>query len=93
MENEENENLTADAVRELQLSIRYVFINYPVERLKVIHWELYRGWVYNSAVTVSAEEITDMLMYYEMFEDFIDDLFKYCQHLNKTALKDSPVDM
>jgi len=93
MENEENENLTPEAVRDLQLSIRYVFINYPVERLKAIHWELYRGWVYNSAVTVSAEEITDMLMYYEMFKDFIDDLFKYCQHLNKTALKDSPVDM
>ena len=93
MENKENEDLTPEAVRDLQLSIRYVFINYPVERLKAIHWELYRGWVYNSAVTVSAEEITDMLMYYEFFEDFIDDLFKYCQHLNKTALKDSPVDM
>lgn len=93
MKNEANEDLTAEAVRDLQLSIRYVFINYPVERLKAIHWDLYRGWVYNSAVTVSAEEITDMLMYYEMFEDFIDDLFKYCQHLNMTALKDSSVDI
>jgi len=68
-------------------NFRYVFINYPVERLKAIHWELYRGWVYNSAVTLSSEEITDMLMYYEMIEEFIDDLYKYCQHLNKTALK------
>lgn len=53
MENYENEILTPEAVRDLQLSIRYVFINYPLERLKAILWELYRGWVYNSAVTVS----------------------------------------
>jgi hypothetical protein len=73
-------------VRDLQLGMRHFFINYPHEELRQIVWELYRGWVYESAEWVSAEQITDMLLFYEAFHLFINDVNEYCQYLNRTVL-------
>jgi hypothetical protein len=45
----EFKELSPKEVRDLQLGMRHFFINYPHEELKKLIWELYRGWVYNSA--------------------------------------------
>lgn len=79
--------LSPKQVRDLQLSMRHFFINYSQEEVKRIIWELYRGWVYNSAEYVSPEEITNMLLFYEAINEFINDVHNYCEYLNRTVLK------
>jgi hypothetical protein len=81
------EELSPNQVRDLQLAMRHFFVNYPHEEVKRIIWELYRGWVFNSAEYVQQEEITDMLLFYEAILEFTDDVHNYCQYLGRTVLK------
>lgn len=75
--------LTPDEVKEVLLGIRYIFINYPPEKFKEIIWDLYRGWVYNSAEWVQQNDITNMLLFYDFITHLIDELFEYSQYLNR----------
>jgi hypothetical protein len=79
--------LSPNEVRDLQLGMRHFFINYPPEELKEVIWDLYRGWVYNSAEYVGKEEITNMLLFYEAIHPFMNDVYNYCQYLDRTVLK------
>lgn len=79
--------LSQAEVQDLQLGMRHFFINYPPEKLKEVIWDLYRGWVYNSAEYVGKEEITDMLLFYEAIHPFMIDVYNYCQYLDRTVLK------
>jgi hypothetical protein len=81
------EELSPNQVRDLRLGMRYFFVNYPHEEVKRIIWELYRGWVFNSADYVQQEEITDMLLFYEAYLEFANDVHNYCLYLNRTVLK------
>ena len=81
------EELSPNQVRDLQLGMRHFFVNYPLEEVKRIIWELYRGWVFNSAEYVQQEEITDMLLFYEAILEFADDVHSYCQYLGRSVLK------
>jgi len=81
------EELSPNQVRDLQLSMRHFFVNYPYQEVKRIIWELYRGWVFNSAEYVQQEEITDMLLFYEAILEFTDDVHSYCQYLDRNVLK------
>jgi hypothetical protein len=67
------EELSSNQVRDLQLGMKHFFVNYPHEEVKRIIWELYRGWVFNSAEYVQQEEITDMLLFYEAILEFTRD--------------------
>ncbi|KAA8485554.1 hypothetical protein BDE36_0422 [Arcticibacter tournemirensis] len=87
MEKEEFKELSPKEIKDLQYGLRHLFVNYPYDELKKIIWELYRGWVYNSAESVTGEEITNMLLFYEGFNLFLDDLYEYCEYLNRTVLK------
>ncbi|WCT12285.1 hypothetical protein [Mucilaginibacter jinjuensis] len=81
MENDlEFKELSPDDIRNLQLGMRHLFTNYPHEELKKTIWELYRGWVYNSAEYVSPKEITEMLLLYEAMLAFTNDVHEYCQY-------------
>jgi len=82
-ENIEFKELSSGEVKEMLLSIRYIFINYPPEKLKETIWQLYRGWVYNSAEWVQQDDIKDMLLFYDFITHLIDDLFEYSQYLNR----------
>jgi hypothetical protein len=84
----EFKELSPKEVRDLQLGMRHFFINYPHEELKKLIWELYRGWVYNSAEYVIGDEITNMLLFYEAIHEFTNDVHNYCQYLNRTVLKE-----
>lgn len=55
MENQEFKELSATEVKDLQYGLRHLLLNYPHDELKKIIWELYRGWVYNSAESVTGE--------------------------------------
>ncbi|WP_432329357.1 hypothetical protein ACRQ5D_14705 [Mucilaginibacter sp. P25] len=79
----EFKELSPGEIREMLLGIRYIFINYPPEKLKEIIWQLYRGWVYNSAEWVQQDDIKDMLLFYDFITHLIDDLFEYSQYLNR----------
>ncbi len=79
--------LSSSEVRDLQLAMRHFFINYPQENLKGVIWDLYRGWVFNSAEYVEREEIKDMLLFYEAILEFMNDVNNYCQYLDRTVLK------
>ncbi|QTE35811.1 hypothetical protein J3L18_22040 [Mucilaginibacter gossypii] len=79
--------LASSEVRDLQLAMRHFFINYPQEKLKGVIWDLYRGWVFNSAEYVEREEIKDMLLFYEAILEFMNDVNNYCQYLDRTVLK------
>jgi len=81
------EELSPNQARDLQLGMRHFFVNYPHEEVKRILWELYRGWVFNSAEYVQQEEITDMLLFYEAILEFTDDVHSYSQYLDRTVLK------
>ena len=81
------EELSSNQVRDLRLGMRHFFVNYPHEDVKRIVWELYRGWVFNSAEYVQQEEITDMLLFYEAILEFTNDVHSYCQFLGRTVLK------
>jgi hypothetical protein len=81
------QELSPNQVRDLQLGMRHFFVNYPHEEVKRIIWELYRGWVFNSAEYVQQEEITDMLLFYEAILEFTGDVHSYCQYLGRTVLK------
>ncbi|SDR83165.1 hypothetical protein SAMN05216490_0022 [Mucilaginibacter mallensis] len=81
------EELSPNQVRDLQLGMRHFFVNYPHEEVKRIIWDLYRGWVFNSAEYVQQEEITDMLLFYEAILEFTNDVHSYCQFLGRTVLK------
>jgi len=81
------EGLSPNQIRDLQLGMRHFFVNYPHEDVKRIVWELYRGWVFNSAEYVQQEEITDMLLFYEAILEFTNDVHSYCQFLGRTVLK------
>ena len=85
MENDDIEfkELSPREIKEMLLGIRYIFINYPPEKLKEIIWQLYRGWVYNSAEWVQQDDIKDMLLFYDFITHLIDDLFEYSQYLNR----------
>ncbi|QEM05551.1 hypothetical protein DIU31_019255 [Mucilaginibacter rubeus] len=85
MENDDIEfkELSPGEIKEMLLGIRYIFINYPPEKLKEIIWQLYRGWVYNSAEWVQQDDIKDMLLFYDFITHLIDDLFEYSQYLNR----------
>jgi hypothetical protein len=89
MENDNTEfkEPSPNEVRDLQLGMRHFFTNYPHEELKQIIWDLYRGWVYESADYVTAKQTTDMLLFYEAFLEFTNDVHEYCQYLNRTVLK------
>lgn len=50
-------------------------------------WELYRAWVFNTAEIVEREEITDMLLFYEIILDFMKTVNDYCDYLDRTVLK------
>lgn len=78
--------LSRGEIRDLQLGMRHFFINYPHGHLKGVIWDLYRGWVFNSAEYIQREEIKDMLLFYEAILSFMDDAHKYCQHLDHTVL-------
>jgi len=79
--------LSPSEVRDLQLGIRHFFTNYPHQGLKVKIWDLYRGWVFNSAEYVGCEEITNMLLFYEALLAFIDDAHQYRRYLDRTVLR------
>ncbi len=79
----EFKELSQGEIKEMLLGIRYIFINYPPEKLKEIIWQLYRGWVYNSAEWVQQDDIKDMLLFYDFITHLIDDLFEYSQYLNR----------
>ena len=79
----EFKELSPGEIKEMLLGIRYIFINYPPEKLKEIIWQLYRGWVYNSAEWVQQDDIKDMLLFYDFITHLIDDLFEYSQYLNR----------
>ena len=81
------EELSPNQVRDLQLGMRHFFVNNPYEEVKRIIWELYRGWVFNSAEYVQQEEITNMLLFYEAILEFTNDIHSYCQYLGRTVLK------
>ena len=85
MENDDIEfkELSPGEIKEMLLGIRYIFINYPPEKLKEIIWQLYRGWVYHSAEWVQQDDIKDMLLFYDIITHLIDDLFEYSQYLNR----------
>ena len=84
---EKFEELTTTDIRDLQLSMRYFFINYSQEEIKRVMWELYRAWVFNTAEIVEREEITDMLLFYEIILDFMKTVNEYCDYLDRTVLK------
>ncbi len=84
---QEFKGVSQDEIRSLQLAMRDIFVNHPHEDVKRILWELYKGWVYNSADYVSSEEITSMLLFYERILEFMGDVHSYCQILNRTVLK------
>lgn len=86
---QEFKELSPNEIRDLQLAMRYFFINYPHENLKEVIWDLYRGWVFNSAEYVEREEIKNMLLFYEAMLSFMDDVYEYCQYLDRTVLKSS----
>ena len=81
------EELSSNQVRDLQLGMKHFFVIYPHEEVKRIIWELYRGWVFNSAEYVQQEEITDMLLFYEAILEFTRDTHNYSQYLGRTVLK------
>lgn len=81
--NIEYKELSAAEVKEMLFGIRYIFVNYPPEKLREIIWQLYRGWVYNSAEWAQEEDIRDMLLFYDFITQLIDDLFQYSQYLNR----------
>ena len=81
------EELSPIQVRDLQLGMRHFFVNYPHEEVRRIIWELYRGWVFNSAEYVQQEEITETLLFYEAILGFANDVHSYCQYLDRTVLK------
>jgi len=85
MENDniEYKELSPAEVKEMLLGIRYIFVNYPPEKLREIIWQLYRGWVYNSAEWAQEDDIRDMLLFYDFITHWIDDLFQYSQYLNR----------
>jgi len=79
----EFKELSPGEVKEMLLGMRYIFINYPPEKFKEIMWQLYRGWVYNSAEWVQQDDIKDMLLFYDFITHLIDDLFEYSQYLSR----------
>ena len=79
------EELSLNQVRDLQLGMKHFFVNYPHEEVKRTIWELYRGWVFNSAEYVQQEEITEMLLFYEAILEFTNDVHSYCQYLGRTV--------
>ena len=85
MENENNDfkALSPEEVKDILLGIRYIFVNYPPEKLREIIWQLYRGWVYNSAEWAQEDDIRDMLLFYDFITHLIDDLFEYSQYLDR----------
>jgi hypothetical protein len=85
--------LSAKEVVDLQYGIGHFFINYPNETLKNIMWELYSGWIYESADAVSPEQIRDMLIFYQSWGLFIDDVHQYSQHLEKKVLSRGKADI
>ena len=78
--------LSAKDVMDLRYGIGHFFINYPYETLKNILWELYSAWIYESADAVTPEQIKDMLIFYQSWGLFIDDLHKYSEYLEKNVL-------
>jgi len=83
----EFKELSPEEVRDLQLGMRHFFVDYPPDELKKIIWELYRGWVYNSAAYVTGEGITDMLLFYEAIDEFMNGVHTYCRYLDRAVLK------
>jgi hypothetical protein len=55
-------------------------------------WELYSGWVYESAAAVTPQQIRDMLIFYQSWGLFVDDVYQYSQYLERNVLKRSQVD-
>ena len=89
MENHNNielQGLPPEKVQELQLSIRYFFVEYPPEELKSLLWNMYTAWICNSAEHSVKKEIVDMLLFYEAMLKFTAEVNDYCGHLEKTSL-------
>ncbi len=82
-DNLEFKELSPDEVRTMLLGIRHIFLNYTPEKFKEIIWQLYRGWVYDSAEWVMQDDITDILVFYEFIQLTINELFEYSQYLNR----------
>jgi hypothetical protein len=82
MENEKIKSTTDDAPelspdekKQLQIDIKYFFVNYPPKELRGIIWELYKGWAINSAEGASKEDITDMILFYDACRTFMEDVY------------------
>lgn len=88
--NDEQEitSLTLEDVQRLQLSMRHFFVDYPPVEMKKVIWELYKGWVYQSAEGVSGDGITEMMLFYEAVNVQLDDVYLYCRYLESTSLVD-----
>lgn len=87
MENITYSKLSPKQIQDLQYRMRHFFVDYPHGNLQSVLWELYSGWVYNSAARASPDEITGMLRFYETMLVLLDDVHQYTQHLDQCVLK------
>lgn len=87
MENNLDSQLSPKQIQDLQYRMRHFFIDCPHENLKSVLWNMYSGWVYNSAAYASPDQITGMLRFYETMLVFLADVHQYTQFLDQCILK------
>ncbi|MXV14336.1 hypothetical protein [Hufsiella ginkgonis] len=75
--------LTQEQFKSVQADVEYFFVNYPPKELRKLLWQLYSGWVYNSADHVTKEDIHNMLFFYEQIGDFLNDSYRLSKALNE----------
>jgi hypothetical protein len=87
MENIPESQLSPKQIKDLQYRMWHFFVDFPQGNLRSILWELYSGWVYDSASHASPDQITGMLRFYETMLVFLADVHQYTQHLDQCVLK------
>lgn len=65
----------------LLVDVQRFFLEYPMDKLHSVLWELYKGWVNDSAQDVSGEEIVDMLFFYEQIKEVFSSMFELSDSL------------
>jgi hypothetical protein len=88
MEKNLDNQFSPKQIQDLQYRLRHFFVDYPHDNLRSVLWEMYCGWVYNSAAYVSPEQITDMMRFYETMLAFLGDVHQYTQYLDQNVLKE-----
>lgn len=77
----------------LLLNVQSFFLEYPLDKLHNVFWELYKGWVNHSAQNISGEEITDMILFYEEIKEVFKSVFELSSNLQIVATNNpDPVD-